>query len=312
MKIKPILPQHQKGILMLIGMIVGVVAVLFICAVLLYLVKKGDITTLEKSKEISSQSKDLEEKNKAFFNENKAFLKSTKTKHFSFKVFDPNTVTQQELVSYGLSEKQAMNIINYRNAGGKYRKKEDLKKLYCMSDYLYSQMSPYVEIKQQTNIEKNNNRVTNQSISNKNNSNTSFTPNKTLIVFDLNSADTIDLQMIRGVGVVFARKIYKYGKKLGGYVKVEQLKEVWGMTDERYNEIKKQVMIKPITTRKVNINTMNIKELTSHPYIDYYLAKEIIKFHQTNGAYKNIEELKKIHLVDEATFNKLSPYIEVK
>lgn len=131
------------------------------------------------------------------------------------------------------------------------------------------------------------------------------------LILDLNTCDTLDLQMIRGIGPAFARRISKYREKLGGYISVNQLKEVYGMDDKRYQSIKSHFKIANKNIRKININTMNIKEIASHPYIDYYLAKEIVVFRQNHGAFTDINQLKIIHLMDDATFAKISPYIEL-
>src|SRR5574344_87584 len=299
-------PQHQKGILLLSGMIIGVVAFLIAVIIGYHLAKKDNVSLLEKEDDISSQNKystKYYEENTSRKRYNHSSYKNNN--YYSFKSFNPNTISKDELIRFGLSEKQANNIIHYRQAGGTFRRVEDLKKLYCMSDYLYSRMSPYVVINQkQLSLNKQSIQNNHQTLIN------NYT--STTHIIDLNSADTIDLQTISGVGPKYSSRIYKYGKKLGGYVSVEQLREVWGMTEELYNKIKKQVTIKPFVTRKVNINSMNIKVLTSHPYIDYYLAKEIIMFHKSEGDYKQIDDIKRIHILDDNTFNKIKPYLAVK
>lgn len=131
------------------------------------------------------------------------------------------------------------------------------------------------------------------------------------LILDLNTCDTLDLQLIRGIGPTFAKRISKYRTKLGGYVSVNQLKEVYGMDDKRYRSIAKHFTITNKIIKKININTMNIKEIASHPYIDYSLAKEIVVFRQNYGAFTDINQLKIIHLMDDTTFMKITPYIEL-
>lgn len=135
---------------------------------------------------------------------------------------------------------------------------------------------------------------------------------KKTFIIDLNTADTLDLQLIKGVGKVFAKRIYNYGKRLGGYYSKEQLKEVKGINDTIFKKISPQIILKDTNLRKIDVNTDNIKNLYYHPYIDYYLAKAIIEFRKQYGNFSSIEEIRKIHLVDEKTFQKLAPYIEVK
>jgi len=131
-------------------------------------------------------------------------------------------------------------------------------------------------------------------------------------VIDLNTADTLGLQLVRGIGKVFARRIYNYGKRLGGYYDKSQLKEVKGINDTVFLKISPQIILQDTSLRKININTDNIKTLYYHPYIDYYLAKAIIRFRKQYGDFSQIEDIKKVHLMDEQTFEKLAPYLEVK
>ena len=133
------------------------------------------------------------------------------------------------------------------------------------------------------------------------------------IILDLNSCDTLDLQMLRGIGPVYSRRICNYRNKLGGYVALNQLKEVYGMTDTLYKKIKPHFIVKNSEPyRKINVNSQNIKELASHPYIDWYLAKEIILFRNNHGEIKDINMLKAVHLMNDSLFEKLRPYMDIK
>ena len=61
--------------------------------------------------------------------------------------FDPNTLTHDQWVKIGLTDKQIKVIENYRAKGGKYYDKEDFKKMYCISQTDYEILEPYIEIK---------------------------------------------------------------------------------------------------------------------------------------------------------------------
>lgn len=135
---------------------------------------------------------------------------------------------------------------------------------------------------------------------------------KESLVFDLNHTDTLDLQALKGVGPSYARRIVAYRNKLGGYTNVEQLKEVYGMTKELYAQIAPHLVVKNPQLRKINLNTENIKELMAHPYIDFYLAKAIISFRKEYGAFQQVEDVRKVHLLDEETYKKVFPYLDIK
>lgn len=90
----------------------------------------------------------------------------------------------------------------------------------------------------------------------------------------LNSADTTDWKKIPGIGSAFANRIVKYRNLLGGYVDVEQIKEVYGMEDDRYFNILPYIEV-DFGVKKININKLEFKELLKHPYLEYDQVKAI-------------------------------------
>jgi len=170
--------------------------------------------------------------------------------------FNPNELTYNQCISLGLSSKQANIIVNYLEKGGKFRQKEDLKKIYSITDSDYKTLEPYIKIENQpTKIEPKN--VKNE-------------------IIEINSADSVTLIGISGIGPSYAKRILKYRSMLGGYCKIEQLKEVYGMTDELYNKISSKFIIDISKIKKINLNTATFKEILSHPYFDKDLTKSII------------------------------------
>lgn len=135
---------------------------------------------------------------------------------------------------------------------------------------------------------------------------------KDSVYLDLNNSDTLDLQEVNGIGKVRARNIYRYGQKLGGYISVEQLREVYSIDEETFQKIRHHFYAGKTTIRKVNINSDDVKYLARHPYIDFALAKALIRFRKQYGTdFTNIEDIKKIHLMDDTTYNRLYPYLKL-
>jgi DNA uptake protein ComE-like DNA-binding protein len=52
-----------------------------------------------------------------------------------------------------------------------------------------------------------------------------------------------------------------------------------------------------------------LEELKTHPYLKTNLSRAIIAYRDQHGPYQKPEELKRIKLMDEATFAKLRPYL---
>lgn len=127
----------------------------------------------------------------------------------------------------------------------------------------------------------------------------------------LNTADSLDFQELRGIGQGYARRIIAYRNKLGGFVQKEQLLEVWGIDSVLYKDIVNSIILDVENIEKLNINTIDLQVLKKHPYLDYYQAKEIIKYRDKIGKFTHVNELKKVNLMDAQSFEKLRLYISL-
>lgn len=125
----------------------------------------------------------------------------------------------------------------------------------------------------------------------------------------LNNADTLDLQQLYNIGPVFARRIVNYRTALGGFVDKGQLMEVYGMDSARYADIAPYITLDTPAVRLLDINSATIDQLKRHPYLDYYQAKAIVRLREKEGLYRTASDLKKVPLIDQETYNKISPYI---
>lgn len=228
---------------------------------------------------------------------------------YRFKPFNPNTVSFEELLAFGLSKAQASNIVNYRDKSGGFRDKAHFRKLYCMTDELFALISPYLvfESKAENMIES----IAIEDAKIEKSESKAQRKVREVLVLDLNACDSLDLQQIRGIGKVRAARIYKYGKRLGGYVNVEQLKEVYGIDNELFEQIKGHFTVGKTDLRKINMNSDEIKQLTAHPYIDFQLAKALIRFRKDYGKdFQSAEEIRYIHFLSEQEAEKLIPYLK--
>lgn len=78
-----------------------------------------------------------------------------------------------------------------------------------------------------------------------------YAPDKTLASFtqdigkiDLNSADKDLLISIPGIGEKLAQRIIEYREKQIGFSRIEELKNIKGITDYRYQKLKDYLMLK--------------------------------------------------------------------
>lgn len=135
------------------------------------------------------------------------------------------------------------------------------------------------------------------------------TGQKKPLQIDLNTADTITLQLLYGIGPAYARRIVRYRQLLGGFVDKHQLLEVYGFDQERYDRIASQLTIDTNSIKKIDLNTISIKQLMKHPYIDPYQARDIITFRNKGHRFTSVEDLRLIPTIDDSTYRKIAPYI---
>ena len=132
---------------------------------------------------------------------------------------------------------------------------------------------------------------------------------KKALSFELNTADSLDLVQLYNIGPVIARRILKYRSLLGGYVRKEQLREVYGIDSARYNDIAPHLTVDPSRITPIDINTADIDRLKRHPYLDYYQAKAIIRLREEKGAYAGVRDILNIPIIDSETFTRIEPYL---
>ena len=211
--------------------------------------------------------------------------------------FDPNLIGADDWQLLGLSAKQAAVILRYREKGGRYFKKEDLQKMYVISPEMYERLTPYIYIEK-----------TKAKDSHPYPAYSHPAKQKPVLVM-LNAADTLQLMEIKGVGPAFARRIFNYRQRLGGFYKKEQLLEVYGLDSLKYKEIKDQLVLDDQPLTRINLNTALFDDLKNHPYLKYKQVKAIIQFRKQHGNYGNIADLKKVAILSAETIEKLVPYI---
>jgi competence protein ComEA len=99
---------------------------------------------------------------------------------------------------------------------------------------------------------------------------------------DLNTADSSVLEALPGIGPAFAKRIIKYRTLLGGYVKAEQLKEVYGMPEETYVKIKPLCTLSIAAVKKIPGDSLWLLPYKFyHPYLSKELKAAIVQKKKT-------------------------------
>ena len=163
--------------------------------------------------------------------------------------FNPNTASVEDLCRLGFSPKQAASIVEYRNKGGKFRRKSDFARSFVVSDSIYKRLEPYIDIP----------------------------------LIDLNLADSAAFDTLPGIGGWFASKMVEYRKELGGYSYKEQLMDIWKFDREKYDNLSDLITIDTAYIKPYPLWTHPVDSLRLHPYIrNYETARAIVLFRENN------------------------------
>ncbi|MBK3516805.1 helix-hairpin-helix domain-containing protein [Carboxylicivirga marina] len=227
-------------------------------------------------------------------------------------VFDPNTESVERLQLLGFSNKAIINLIKYREAGGKISKASKLKQIYGVDSVLFYRISPYVDvsnvaIKEQLGVsgykKEQYTYVETKQVVNR-------IEDELAMQIEINEADTAMFGLIRGIGPVLSRRIVAYRKKLGGFCSVEQLKEVYGLSAKVVDDNRKFLKVDTTNIRRINISIASLHYMKNHPYLDFYMAKEIYEARKEDALY-SIAQFKEHEAFKKADINKLQYYFVV-
>ena len=89
-------------------------------------------------------------------------------------------------------------------------------------------------------------------------------------LIEINRCDSVTLIRLPGIGPVLSARIIRYRRLLGGYARIEQLKEVYGLPEETYELIKDRIYADSTFISRININKAGYKELYHIRYLEKY------------------------------------------
>ena len=255
--------------------------------------------------------------------------------------FDPNTISLDSLQMLGFSYKQALTVIHYREKGGRFRKKEDFSRMYTVSEEKYRELEPYISIpeiheKEKKTFTSKPLKVSRegkapgvipeeseaepqapmpQVLDRKEAEGTGRAPAKPYntrikVSIDLNEADSAALISVKGIGPYFCKAILEYRKALGSFASVDQLLEIRGMDQEKFDRIKDQVFVHPGGIRKFSIAEADRAFLSRHPYIGSYNARGIAIFLQSHSKEEcTLKALFENRILSSEDTLRLHPYV---
>jgi competence protein ComEA len=213
--------------------------------------------------------------------------------------FDPNKLSAQELQSVGFSPQLAKRVVRYREAGGVFRSRKDLLRIYGMDTALYHRLEPFIQLP----VERALPRRAWQSYPS--------VATRKAEPFDLNLADTAQLKKIFGIGDKRALRIVAYREKLGGFVSITQIGEIYTLDSAVAGRLVQASFVSEnFRPRRININSADENELAAHPYLSKSAAHALVAYRFQHGELMALSDLAKIQVLDTKTIQKIAPYLE--
>ena len=288
--------EQWLGVVLLVVLIVGTLVAVK------HLKPQAEVDTTWANDSTRTQFIDYQQKQDSMHKEQWKKKYPRDTIAIRMQMFDPNTADSSTLVHLGFKPWQAKNMLKYRAKGGKYRKAEDMKKLYGMTDSMYQALVPYIDIarEEKDSLEVDSTKIGHLLKWESENKDT---------VLNLRTADTTELKMVRGIGSYRARQIVRYRERLGGFVRVEQVMEAKGMERLEADSILKWFVLDSVMVEQIYVNQASTQRLSKHPYLRFEQAKAIYELRRKKIKLNSVNDLEGLDCFDMKTLEKVAPYL---
>ena len=230
-------------------------------------------TTAQPSSQSSGKVKEVVRKNASHTPKAETVRANAPRKKVESFSFDPNTVSVEDLCRLGFTLKQAQSIDNYRQKGGKFRRKEDFAKSFVVADSVFRRLESYIDIP----------------------------------LVDLNTADSAAFDALPGIGGWFASKMVEHREALGGYSYKEQLMDIYRFDQGKYDGLKDLVTVDPEHVTPYPLWSLPADSLRKHPYINNLeVARAVVLYRETTPSDQwSIDGLRKAGILSEENAEKL-------
>ncbi len=224
---------ERRGIVVLLGFIILLVAIYVLIP---YMVSYEKIDFSEFQKEVTEFENALNTTSDSLRETTQFGRTDQKVNHLTPFMFDPNGLPFEQWKQMGFSDRQIKIIKNYESKGGRFRKKEDLAKIYGISAEEYSIMEPFIQI-DATQFKKENNAISELKLN-------PFT-------FDPNTITEAELKKM-GLREHLIQTLVNYRNKGGRFTRADDLSKIYGIKPDEFALLEPWVQI--------NIDSLSVSQ----------------------------------------------------
>ena len=201
--------------------------------------------------------------------------------------FNPNFITDYKGYTLGMTSEEINRLLKFRAQDQWINSAKQFQQVTNVSDSVFNKISPYFKFPDWVTNPKPIQQYTK--------SYKTTSPKSEAEKIDLNTATSIQLQKVYGIGEAFAERIIKYRTKQNGFVSIVELDEIYGLKPETITELKKSFSLKtPKKINRLDINLATKAELVTIRFIDYEIAHNIIEYRTLHEGFKSLDELTKV------------------
>ena len=220
-------------------------------------------------------------------------------------VFDPNTVTYDELLLLGFDKRTAVGIVKYRTAGKVFGIAEELALCYGVSDSMFSRVRPYIKIGEKYATKpKLEPRDTLRNSRSKR-----FSPRP----FEKFGIDTVGVDYLRLIGFSTrqAEALIEYRRRGGGIFSMNELRDCYAVSEEMADSLEHFVILSVRDPHKglIEINSADSTTLRKVRGIGEKTVVALLQYRKLLGGFVRKEQISELKCVTAENFLRISEQI---
>ena len=232
-------------------------------------------------------------------------LSSTISRRDTLFVFDPNTVTYDELLLLGFDKRTAVGIVKYRAAGKVFNIAEEFALCYGVSDSMFTRVRPYIKIGRRFAIKPNTQRV--ETLRYRGASRFSPRP------FERFKIDTVGVAYLRLIGFSTrqAEALIRYRNRGKGIFSMNELRDCYAVSEEMADSLSHFVILSERNPFDglVEINSADSTTLRKVRGIGAKTVVAVLQYRKLLGGFYRKEQIAELKCVTKENFDKISEQI---
>ncbi len=235
--------------------------------------------------------------------------------------FNPNTADMETLTTLGLSPKVATTLIHFREKGGVFFQKEDLKKIYGLKTEDYERLESCIDL--ETTILDTSKEV--QDVCQKSYVMTPFDPNTV-------SPKTL---LWMGMHAKTVKVLSNFRHKNGKFYKKEDLKKIYGLSAAEYQRFAPYIQFfdnqgfrgkdttispsvhnanrfKKTNNKVIEVNKASLTDFLELRGIGTTFAVRILQRREALGGFTQISQIKEVFGMSDSTYDSILPQLRLE